>query len=191
VRSTFVVVDDFYDDPDDVRGRALALDFQRAEGANYPGVTAATPDDIEPTMTAFARLLGGIDLRCRRNEGAFRIATAADMATRHSIVHVDTPDFSAVIHLSPKSAEGTYFYRHRELGLERVSEADNLRPEVRQAIEDDTLDLDAWEVTHMIPTRYNRLVVFDGKYFHSGPHLLTGETLDEGRLTQNFFFYRA
>jgi uncharacterized protein DUF6445 len=191
VRSTFVVVDDFFDDPDRVREQALALDYRRPEAANYPGVVAATPDDIEPTMTAFARLLGGIDIKCRRNEGTFRISTDADMATRRSLVHVDTPDYSAVIHLSRAPTEGTYFYRHKRLGLERVSEADNLRPEVRQAIEHDTLDLEAWELIHMIPMQYNRLLIFDGKYFHSGPHRLTGTTHTEGRLTQNFFFYRA
>ena len=32
MRSTFVVVDDFYDDPDDVRDRALQLTYYRPEG---------------------------------------------------------------------------------------------------------------------------------------------------------------
>lgn len=187
----FVVVDDFYDDPDDVRNRALQLTYHRPDHVNYPGVVAATPDDIEPVMTAFARLIGGIDIKCRRNEGAFRISTETDMATRQSLVHVDTPDFSAIIHLSREPKEGTYFYRHKNLGLERVSEDDNRRLEVREAIERDTLDLSAWEQLHMIPMTYNRLLVFDGKYFHSGAHRLTGHTLAEGRMTQNFCFYRA
>lgn len=191
MRSTFVVVDDFYDDPDDVRDRALQLSYRRPEDVYYPGVVAATPDDIEQAMTAFSRLLGGIDIKCRRDEGAFRITTEADMATRRSLVHVDTPDFSAIIHLSKLEKGGTYFYRHKALGLERVSEEDNRRLEVRAAIERDTLNLGAWEQVHMIPMKYNRLLVFDGKYFHSGPARLTGHTLAEGRITQNFFFYRA
>lgn len=191
MRSTFVVVDDFYDDPDDVRGRALQLTYHHPADAYFPGVVAATPDDIEPAMTAFAMLLGGIDIKCRRHEGAFRIATEADMATRKSLVHVDTADYSAVVHLSKHDTEGTYFYRHRALGLERISEDDNRRPEVRRAIENDTFDLDAWEQLHMIPMRYNRLLIFDGKHFHSGAHRLTGRTLAEGRMTQNFFFFRA
>jgi hypothetical protein len=191
VKSTFVVVDDFYADPDDVRTRALQLTYHRPEGVNYPGVLAASPDDIEPVMTELARLIGGIDIKCRHDEGSFRIATEADMATRRSLVHVDTPDFSAIVHLSKEPMEGTYFYRHKALGLERVSEDDNLRPEVRVAIERDTLDLGAWEQLHMIPMKYNRLLIFDGKYFHSGAHRLTGRTLAEGRMTQNFFFYLA
>jgi hypothetical protein len=191
MKHAFVVVDDFYDNPDDVRERALRLNYRRPDGVNYPGVTADTPDDIEPTMARFSALLGGIDIKCQRNQGAFRITTAADMATRTSMIHCDTPDFSAIVHLSKNHTEGTYFYRHKALGLDRVSPEDNARLVVRQTIEADTLNLDAWETLYMIPMKYNRLLIFDGKYFHSGAHRLTGASLAEGRLTQNFFFYRA
>jgi hypothetical protein len=191
MRHAVLVVDDFYDDPDEVRRRALQLTYRRPEGVNYPGVVAATEDDIRPTMECFSSLLGGIDIKCRRQEGAFRITTEADMTTRKSLVHVDTPDFSAIVHLSKGNEEGTYFYRHKALNLERVSREDNLRPIVRQAIEADTLNLDAWELLYSIPMKYNRLVIFDGKYFHSGAHRLTGASLAEGRMTQNYFFFRA
>ena len=191
MKHAFIVIDDFYDNPDEIRERALRLTYKRPEGVNYPGVVAATPDDIEPTMASFSKLLGGIDIKCKRDQGAFRITTAADMAKRKSIVHVDTPDFSAIVHLSKGHAEGTYFYRHKALDLERVSPEDNVRPAVRGAIETDTLNLSAWEVLHVIPMKYNRLLIFDGKYFHSGAHRLTGDSLAEGRMTQNFFFFRA
>lgn len=190
MRTTFVVVDDFYDDPDDVRRRALQLTYRRPEGVNYPGSTAETTDALEPVLTTFSALLGGVEIRCRRNEGAFRVTTSKDAADRRSIVHVDSSDFSAVVHLSAEDHEGTYFYRHRALGLERVSAEHNLDPNVRAVIERDTLDLDAWEELHMIPMRYNRLVIFDGKFFHSGARELHGDAPAGGRLTQNFFFDR-
>ncbi len=142
-------------------------------------------------MGRFSKLLGGIDIRYKRGEGEFRVTTAADMGQRTSLVHVDTPDLSAIVHLSKDRTEGTHFYRHRRLDLERVSPEDNARPEVRRAIEADTLDLAAWELVHTIPMRFNRLLIFDGKYFHSGAQVLTGATLAEGRMTQNFFFFRA
>ena len=190
MKHTFLVVDDFYENPDELRERALRLVYRRVEGVNYPGVTADTPDDIKPTMACFSELLGGMEIKCQRNQGAFRITTAADMGIRKSLVHVDTPDFSAIVYLSKMPGEGTYFYRHKALGIERVSKEDNLRPEVRRAIETDTLNLDAWEMLHSIPMKYNRLLIFDGKYFHSGAQLLTGASLEEGRMTQNFFFFR-
>jgi hypothetical protein len=41
-----------------------------------------------------------------------------------------------------------------------------------------------------VPAKYNRLLLFDGKYFHSGAQRFSGSELADGRLTQNFFFYR-
>jgi hypothetical protein len=185
------VVDDFYDDPDAVRAQALGLSYRRPSGVNYPGLVAASPDDISPTMARMSKLLGGIDIKYQRSQGAFRVTTESDMAARTSIVHVDTPDFSAIVHLSKGTAEGTHFYRHKGLDLERVSAEDNARAEVRRAIEEDSLNLAAWEHLFTIPMKYNRLLIFDGKYFHSGAQRLTGASLAEGRLTQNFFFFRA
>jgi|HubBroStandDraft_2_1064218.scaffolds.fasta_scaffold488583_2 hypothetical protein len=191
MKHTLLVVDDFYDDPDAIRARALELDYRRPEGVNYPGVEAANPTDATATMSRFSKLLGGIDIKYHRHEGVFRVTTEADMPLRKSMVHVDTPDYSAIIHLSMGVTEGTYFYRHRALDLERVSPEDNLRPIVRRAIESDTLNLSAWEVLCTVPMKYNRLVIFDGKYFHSGAHRLTGSSLAEGRMTQHFFFFRG
>ena len=190
MKHAFVVVDDFYDDPDGVRERALQQVFRRPEGVNYPGVAAEPVDEIASTMAELSRLLGGIGIKCRRNEGEFRVTTAADMAARPSMVHIDSSDFSALVHLSKEPCEGTYFYRHKRLGLDRVGGEDLESEDVREAIKRDTLNPNAWEVVHSIPMKYNRLVVFDGKYFHSGPRELKGADLVEGRLTQNFFFFR-
>lgn len=187
----FLTIDDFYDNPDEIRERALRLAYRRPEGVHYPGVMAPTPDDIEPTLARFSRLLGGIGLKSQSNQGAFRITTAADMAARTSIVHCDTPDFSAIVHFSKAEAEGTYFYRHKGLGLDRLSPEDSVRPIVRQMLEADTMNLEAWEALFMIPMKYNRLLIFDGKYFHSGARRLAGASLAEGRMTQNFFFFRV
>jgi Family of unknown function (DUF6445) len=191
MKHVFLVVDDFYPDAERLRLRALRLPYVRPRGVNYPGVVASTPDDIRPILERFSDLLGGIDIKATRDQGEFRITTASDMAVRTSMVHIDTPDFSAFVHLSKSSFEGTHFYRHKALGLDRVSAEDNRRVEVRQAIEADTLDLGAWEHTFTIPMKFNRLVIIDGKYFHSGPQRLIGATLAEGRLTQHFFFYGA
>jgi hypothetical protein len=188
MKHSLLIVDDFYDNPDDVRARALSLSYQRVEGVNYPGVMAATTDDIRPTLEHFSRLLGNIDIRCRRNEGTFRVTTECDMAIRKSLVHIDTTDFTAIVHLSKTNNEGTYFYRHKALNLERVSPKDNFSAIVHQAIEADTLNLDAWEMLYSIPMKYNRLIIFDGKCFHSGAINLTGSNILEGRMTQNFFF---
>jgi hypothetical protein len=140
-------------------------------------------------MKRISIALGGVEVRWRLSQGAFRISTAADNIGRTSLVHLDGTDWSGVIHLSRTPTQGTFFYRHKELGLEYVGIEDDARPEVIAALKRDTLNLAAWEVTQVIPARYNRLVVFDGHHFHSGAQRESGVTLAEGRLTQNFFFH--
>jgi hypothetical protein len=189
---TLLVVDDFYDDPDTVVAQALALPFRRVPGANFPGVAAETFQDQLALMKRVAGALGsGAAVKYRGEQGMFRITTEADMLTRTSMVHLDSSDWSGVIYLNREPTEGTSFYRHRRLDLSYVGAEANQRPEVRRAIEEDTLNPDAWELIYEIPMKYNRLLVFDGKYFHSGAKRLTGASLAEGRITQNFFFYRA
>jgi len=191
MKMTLIVVDDFYEDPDSIWERAVNLDFERENAVNYPGRTAPTFQDVAPTMKRFADLVGEAEIRYRGKQGAFRITTERDMASRSSLIHLDSSDYSAVIYLSKAPTEGTYFYRHKALALERVSLENSHRPDIKKAIETDTLNLDAWELTQMIQARYNRLLIFDGKYFHSGARRLAGQELREGRLTQNFFFFKA
>ena len=190
MRNTLVVVDDFYPDPDAVLGRALRLEYRQESGVNYPGLMAATFQDVVPIMKRFAQLLGGIDIKFQGTQGGFRITTEADMVRRNSLVHLDSSDFSAVIHLSRQPMEGTYFYRHRELGLDYVAPTLRRNAAVEEALVRDTLRLEAWEVVDTIPMKYNRLVIFDGKHFHSGARTLTGAAAADGRITQNFFFDR-
>ena len=186
-----LVIDDFYPEPDAVVDRALALPYARPGGANYPGVMAPTFQEVGPIIERFSRLLGGLPLKYRGPQGAFRITTEADMATRTSLVHIDSSDLSAVVYLARTPSEGTCFYRHRRLGLDHVTPGDQRWAEVQGAIVRDTLDPDAWELIDVIPMKYNRLLLFDGKHFHSGARRLTGNDLSQGRLTQNFFLFHV
>ena len=191
MNQALIVVDDFYDDPDALVARARGLAYRREPGVNYPGLTADTFQDVPALMKRFATLLGGIEIKYRGAQGTFRIATEDDLKTRVSTVHIDSSDWSAVIYLNRAPLEGTSFYRHRRLDLTYVSPEQHRRPEVQGAIARDTLDPDAWEHLYEIPMKYNRLVIFDGKYFHSGARGLPGAGAAEGRMTQNFFFHRA
>ncbi|MCU7668526.1 hypothetical protein N7978_37260, partial [Bacillus thuringiensis] len=49
-------------------------------------------------------------------------------------------------------------------------------------------DLNKWDITYEIPIKYNRLVLFKGsKYFHAITDQF-GNSIEDGRITQNFFF---
>lgn len=191
MKHALIVVDDFYEDPDALVERILALPFRRESDVNYPGMMADTFQDVREPMQRFSELLGGLDIKYRGTQGGFRVTTEQDMATRTSLIHTDSSDYSAVVHLSKHPAQGTYFYRHKALGIDYLLPEHDHQPEVARAMARDTLNLDAWEVTQVVAMKYNRLLLFDGRYFHSGAQRLEGRSFAEGRLTQNFFFHRA
>jgi hypothetical protein len=191
MQHALIVVDDFYEDPDALVERVLALPFRREPGVNYPGAMAETFQDVREPFQRFADLLGGIDIKYRGTQGGFRITTEADMANRTSLVHTDSSDYSAVVYLSRHPAQGTYFYRHKGLGIDYLLPEHDHRADIGRAIARDTLNLAAWEVTQVIAMKHNRLIVFDGRYFHSGAQRFEGNGLADGRLTQHFFIHRA
>ena len=182
-----IIEDDFYENGHAIRKIALELDYQYVEGVNYPGRVALTTQDIRPIVERLSDHLGGIAVRCRQDDGYFRITTQEDASRQVSLVHIDSLDYSAVIYLSVDDTEGTSFYRHRGLDMSLVPPREHLDPKVLTAIEQDTLDLDAWEEIYNVPARFNRLLLFDSRYFHSGAKTLTGRSIADGRLTQHFF----
>ena len=191
MRHALIVVDDFYEDPDALVERVLGLPFRQEEGVNYPGSMVETFQDVREPMQRFARLLGDIDIRYRGTQGGFRVTTERDMANRTSLVHTDSSDYSAVVYLSKRPADGTFFYRHKQLGIDYLAPEHDQCADVGRALARDTMDLAAWDVTQLVAQKYNRLVLFDGRYFHSGAQRFEGRTLAEGRLTQNFFMHRV
>lgn len=191
MRHSFVIIDEFYDDPDAVRAHALSRPYATIAGVNYPGLTAETEQDVAPLIQRMAHVLGGFSARYYPSQGDFRVTLAVHESARGSMVHLDSTDYSGLVHLSKTPVEGTYFYRHKRLGLDYVTPADEGRPDVIDALVRDTLDPAAWEIVLEIPWKYNRLVLLDGKHFHSGARRFEGTTLADGRLTQNFFFDRA
>jgi len=191
VQHALIVVDDFYEDPDALVERVLALPFRKESGVNYPGMMVETFQDVRESMQRFARLLGDIDIKYRGTQGGFRVTTEEDMTDRTSLVHTDSSDYSAVVYLSKQPTQGTFFYRHRALGIDYLRPEHDQRADVARAIARDTMDLAAWEVTQLVAPKFNRLVLFDGRYFHSGAQRFEGKNLAQGRLTQNFFIHRA
>jgi len=184
------VADDFLNDPEAVREQMLALRFNRPCAVNYPGLAATLPAELMPDPARVAALLGGREVTLMPAVCEARLTQEQDEQDRRSLVHADIAEFTAVIHLSEDQTDGIYFYRHRKLGVERVSPSDPWLVYVRSIVVQDTCALPAWEVTRQIPMRFNRLVLFHGHFFHSGPNRLTGTCARTGRLTQNLFYNR-
>jgi hypothetical protein len=200
-----VIVDDVYLDPQYVRRLALSLHYHHA-GGQYPGEMAFV--SIYPRAVAglVDRLYGphvGLPLTLNKlyRSTTFAIVTRRpdDLTAGQCQPHFD--DFCAhagVVYLNPDAAcsGGTSFWRHRSTHL-----ASGVQPEIARAV----LSLGAqapspqryltesteyWELLHLVPMRFNRLVVYDSRLFHT-PHYderRFGTTLPRRRLTQNLYF---
>ena len=198
--TSFIVVDDFLENPDAFRDQALKLEYPEQQGP-YPGRNSVQRLDL-PGLSQYVSQLVGEPLKPvepLQSHGKCRIALGSD--PRRGNVHVDESQWSGILYLS-KNADGksgTDFFRHKATGLERSpitdAEAHSMGLAGRDAVIADTIVKDgnkrsAWEKTMEIPMRYNRLLLLRPWFFHSsGPGF--GRTVKDGRLIYVMFFTLA
>ena len=191
------VIDDFLDDPDAVRRRALQLDYQ-VEG-RFPGRNS-TEKIIIPGLEQIVSQLVHASL-CAPWDESFshcnvRLSLASD--DRPGRIHIDQSHWSGILYLTRNEdcQGGTEFFRHLPTGTDRVPMTpDQLRStgyDSYEALQKEILDRDAldrskWERTMTVPMRYNRLILLQPQYWHtSGPSF--GDSIENGRLVYLLFF---
>ena len=196
-----MVIDDFFERPDEIRRFALALPFVAQAGAPYAGAQTTRGYYGPAILDRFEKLVGSRPLFDPGKDvfGNFRLSLAGDEGTTR--VHFDNTQWAGLIYLSAAASarsngmDGTLFFRHRvtgKLGPEVPISSSDWAPHraelVRAIIERDSKRLEAWELVHRVPLKFNRLVLFQGwRYFHAAG-LTFGDSTETGRLTQNFFF---
>jgi hypothetical protein len=212
-RNKFIVVDDFYPDPDYVRELALKLPKEESgsEG-NYPGVMTKEGFWTEEHDVAFKYIT---------NENVIRINTSTGLSSKFRFTKQDD-QFKQFIHFDPGPNQvwsgvvyltkpedytlangevinaGTSFWKHKETGLESI-------PLTQEGIEqygwkgvDDLkvfLETDGcienkWTKTFSVPIKYNRLVLFRPWLFHSSG-VQFGTNFNNCRLIQTIFLQDA
>ena len=194
------VIDDFLRNAEEVRARALQLEY--AGQGRYPGLNSLHTLEIEGLDQMVSRIMGQ-PLAAMNTAGAShahcRIALASDDAPAR--IHIDPSHISGILYLSrPEDCRGgTEFYRHIPTNTDRVP----MTPEALRAagydsyealqheiLDRDALDRSKWEMTMRVPMRFNRLVLLQPHYWHtSGPGF--GDSLENGRLIYLMFFKRA
>lgn len=202
---SIVVIDDFYDDPDEIRDHALSLDFHRGERVTYPGGQARSERSwSEARARLRAHIDEPVDEPCPKAhpfpQGLFRLALAEDEARRIDGVHQDLQRWSGVIYLSrPQDcAGGVAFFRHKQTGLVasnrdfELSVFGHLADRPRREVEDSMLrylaDSSHWEEIQRVAMVYNRAVLLMAQCFHMSMGVF-GHSKQSGRLTQHFEFY--
>lgn len=199
MKSNIVIVDDFLENPWELRQQALKAEYPIPEQSTYPGRNSSTNfytkemhDKIQNRWGEFLEPAQGS--AC----GFVRISLEKD--TFEQDIHIDPGwDVGGVLFLnSPQQCfpdAGTSFWYHNKLGMERCPsnpiegkmygfhDYDHIRKEI---IYGDGLDRSKWTRYALTPMKFNRLVLFDPMLWHSHGENF-GDTLENGRLVMLFF----
>jgi hypothetical protein len=185
-----IIIDDFYNNPHEVREMALNQEF--GVFGNYPGIRTKPfrNDSIFQVIQDSLRHAGGNIRNWDSYDytGAFQFTTAND----RSWIHADqTTMWAGVCYLTPNAplSAGTGLFRHKETGLESAPRKSDgsLDEEVLSKVYIDYRDMTKWELTHRLANKFNRLVLYRGDYFHMSLDYF-GQNKYDGRLFQTFFF---
>lgn len=195
-----LIVDDFLDNAEAFRARALSLDYPPQEGA-FPGRNSLQRINLDGIADMAGALVGErlAIPHPPQSHAKTRLTLASDKG--RGKVHIDRSHWSAILYLSrPEDClGGTEFFRHRATGLDRFPLT---REDLDQAgfadfaeahrvlIERDGTDNAAWDLTMSVPMRFNRLVMLRPWLFHTaGPGF--GTHAENGRLVYLLFFNQA
>ena len=178
----FFVVDNFYNNPDEVRSYALQQEF--AEDIRYyKGLRTTRHYHPEGIKQAFEHIIGQKIVSFPEGiNGCFQITTSKDP----QVYHHDEQKWAAMIYLTPNAPieSGTRLHRSKVNGVRHWGQGQEL---IDRAFQGDFYDSTKFEVVDSAGNVYNRLVIMDAQNIHSaGPYF--GNTPESGRLTHLFFF---
>ncbi len=199
---TLNVIDDFYPDPQQVRDLALEHDFSQGEtfdGHTYPGTVRPKHEGF----VGYFRLLLQNALKANVTIKGTAFVSSLDGQFTEQWIHADTicAQWAAVIYLFDGHHEhGTALWRHRAsdkvlqdqdfydaLGVD-VTNPEQVEEFVQQ-IKTEGEDEKYWQMAGFSEARFNRLIAYPAKHFHSRyPRHSFGGTVENGRLVQVCFF---
>lgn len=194
----FLIVDNFYADPDSIRNYAISLQKEDESGGNYAGVMSLNHFLTQEHLDSFQQLFGHAVEPSTQLTGKFRFSKTGDEMKQQ--IHFDPGKnqvWAGVWYGSKDYPDtiGTSFWKHKRTGLESIpltqsgieqygwKNADDLKV----FLETDGIDYSKWDMTFSVPYKYNRLVMFRPWLFHA-PGESFGDSIETARLVQTFFF---
>jgi hypothetical protein len=191
-RQNLLIIDNFYNDVEQVREMALKQDF--CVRGNYPGqrTVPMTNDSVKQLLANAIRPMAGEIIYWPTEEnsynGAFQYTTQRD----RSWIHADhTTTWAAVCYLTPNApiTGGTGLFRHKETGLFSAPRLANGKMDDiwMKDIYKDSQDMTKWDLVDFVGNKFNRLVMYRGDLFHTSMDYF-GRDIYDGRLFQTFFF---
>jgi hypothetical protein len=186
---TSIIIDDFYENPDEVREFALTQDYNVT--GNFPGnrtIPFLNESTIEHIASHIEPYHGKISWVTDEYTGAFQYTTQED----RSWIHADeNNDWAGVLYLTPNAplSGGTGIFKHKATGVYKIPRLSSgeINEPLMELIYRDSRDMTKWEIVDFIGNKYNRLVIYQGDLFHSSLDYF-GTDMYNGRLFQTFFF---
>jgi hypothetical protein len=205
MRTNLIVVDDFYQNPDEVREFALKQVYTD-EGFNYPGkrtIPCGISDECKDSIAALLLPHGGKIVNFGDYEGSpvhsgsFAMQHSRD---RSSWIHADIyNNWAGMLYLHPDAPlnSGTDFYKHGASGDLRLEDREKYRTWSSSGLDAsgsrgeshqvDAADFSKWEKVLSVGNVYNRLILFRADQFHTGGPYFGASMGVDARLTQIFF----
>lgn len=195
----YIIVDDFYNDPDELVRVALStMREEDSPSGGYAGVMTTQAFLGQQLRDTFQKLTMEPSINSSTNaNGRLRFTRENDSFKFHIHYDVDmTTKWAGVVYLSKNHprTEGTNFWRHLRTGLEVApNTVEGFAKygwkdfhDLKAFLETEGLDESLWEKTFSIPYKYNRLVLFRPWLLHS-PGPAFGDSLENCRIVQTLF----
>ena len=194
-----IVVDDFHDNPDEIRKIALELEYPTPhDGYTYPGRNSRGEYYPDSLHKKFESILNR-KLTPANPNGYFRLSLESDEFRQD--IHVDPVwQFGAVCYLNTPDQcipeGGTSFWIHNNTGMDTLLDTDekakiygypSKREHWHTTVYSEGLNRSKWTRYLLSPMKYNRVVIFRSNLWHSHNYNF-GTNLNNGRLVQLFFF---
>ena len=194
VKGSLIIVDNFYNNEDDVRSFVLTQEF--TVKGNYPGqrTMSYATEDLKNIIQKYVEPFAGkiMEFPIPKEDqsdaaaiynGSFQYTVARD----RSWIHTDKwNNWAGVLFLTPEAplSSGTAFYRFMD-GTRSQEDTDFLQNQ--DQIDRFTQDLTKWELVDRVGNIFNRLILFDAHNYHMSQDYF-GDSKENGRLFQVFFF---
>lgn len=186
MKQTFLIFDDFYENPHAIRERALQQNFDN-QADYYPGrrTNIETPTQMLHLKEQLEYLL---------HKEIVQFPTAYNTGYQYTVegdeswIHHDNTGWAGVLFLTPNAPieAGTGTFRHKET---QIGTWDGIKDSPSDFNGQDHLrDMTKWEATNLAGNVFNRLVLYNGFMYHRS--IIPGFGTDKytGRLFQTFFF---
>ena len=178
---SIVVIDNFYDNPDEIRELALKQTFEYHPN-NHKGKRTEKVFLLDGLKESFENILNQKikNWNYYPVNGCFQICIGGDQL----VYHVDLQEYAGIIFLTPDAPpqSGTNFFRSKYTKRNKIGlKEDDI------VFKNGFLDSTEFELVDQVGNVYNRLVLFDAQMIHAASEYF-GNTLENGRLFQMFFF---